>query len=235
MNTYNFYSIFGKAVVCFILALFVSIDSYSQVSSDRTSEFPAQAWFGIQGFFPVGQFANQINKGYGGAIDFGFTINPWKRNNSILQFGMDIGIGYWGKAKFGYDKTNQNLYCINLLTRLTPNTNKLVKPYADILLGGKIFYVATHKNNNLIDAWLNTTDYTVIQDKTSSVWSYGVALGLKFQPKYIEKNHCIDIRFIYSASGPMNYYSPTYQHTRVDNSDLAFAQLSYTYLIKSRK
>ena len=233
MNKFN--SIFSKAIVCFILALFVSTDSYSQDSIVKPSKFPGQLWFGIQGFFPAGQFANQINKGYGGAIDFGFTINPWKRNNSLIQFGMDIGVGYWGKAKYGYDKTNQNLYCLSLLTRITPKSNKLVKPYADILVGGKMFYIATHKNNNLIDAWLNTTDYTVIHEKISSVWSYGFALGLKFHPKSIEKNHYVDIRLLYSASGAMNYYSPTYQLTRVNNSDLAFAQISYAILIKSKK
>lgn len=231
----NFNSIFSKTVFCFILASCVSINSYSQETEIKPSKFPAQFWLGIQGFFPVGQFANQINKGYGGAIDFGFTINPWKRNNGIFHFGMDIGIGYWGKSKFGNDKSNQNLYCLNFLTRITPNSNKLIKPYADVLLGGKIFNISTHRNNNIVDALLSSSDYTVTREKNSSVWSYGVALGLKFQPQSIEKNHYVDIRFIYSASGAMNYYSPTYQLTRVDNSDLAFAQISYAILIKSKK
>ena len=234
MNNLN--SIFSKTVYCFlIITSCVSINSYSQETEVKPSKFPGQLWFGIQGFFPAGQFAKQTNKGYGGAIDIGFTINPWKRNNSIFQFGMDIGIGYWGKAKYRDNKTNQNLYCLSFLTRLTPNSNKIVKPYADLLFGGKIFNVATHNNNNIIDALFNSEDYTTIYEKNSSVWSYGVALGLKFQPKSIEKNHYVDVRFIYSASGPMNYYSPTYQLTRVDNSDLVFAQISYAIPIKSKK
>lgn len=231
----NPHTAFCKTFAFFIILSCFSLVSYSQDTLVKPSKFPGQLWFGIQGFFPAGQFANQINKGYGGAIDFGFTINPWKRNNSILQFGMDIGIGYWGKAKYGENKSNQNLYCLSLLTRIAPKSNKLVKPYADVLLGGKILNVATHYNNNIIDALLSSSDYTIIHEKTSSVWSYGVAIGLKFHPKSIEKNHYVDIRLLYSASGAMNYYSPTYQLTRVNNSDLAFAQISYAILIKSKK
>lgn len=199
-------------------------------STKRSGEF----WVGAQAIIPIGLFAQQVDLSFGAGLNFGFTFSPIKEKD-FFQVGMNCGIGYIGKDVDSIRKTNSNLYTFHLMTRLTlPSTHRIL-PYVDVLGGGNMFYLNTHRNNNLFDALLKSEDYTSLQSQSSGTWSYGLGVGFKLMSTKSNATGMLDVRCIYLTSGRMNYYFPTYRRTRVTNTSMLFPQIGYVYRFNSKK
>ncbi len=107
-------------------------------------------------------------------------------------------------------KTNNNFYTINFLSRVKGPAQGRVMTYMDVIVGTKLFIIATHYNNNLDNFLSDNADYTTLDSKTSSVFSYGLGIGFKVLPKDKNTSGMIDIRCTFLKSGSMMYDTPYY-------------------------
>ncbi|WP_420582652.1 outer membrane beta-barrel protein [Reichenbachiella sp.] len=220
--------------------LFLVFFSSHQLFAQETSGVPVgEFWLGLQFAVPVGTFADDIDRklGYGGNL--GGVWNPSKKSN-FFQIGLDIGINYMGKDKTEIGglplKTTATLFTTHLVTRLRVQTDSHIKPYVDLLGGGKFFSTTTKYNNDLFDTLLDMEDKSVFADQTKGVWSYGAGLGFSF----LKQAFGADLRVLYLASGPMEYISPKnlrqddfgdfyYEHQEISRTHMVFPQLSISF------
>ncbi|MEO9805656.1 MAG: hypothetical protein ABJF04_20530 [Reichenbachiella sp.] len=196
-------------------------------------------WIGLQFAVPVGTFADKIdrNLGYGGNL--GGVWNPSKVSN-FFQIGLDLGINYMGKDKQEIGgvpmKTTNTLITTHLVTRLRVQTESAIKPYVDLLGGGKFISTTTKYNNDLFDTLLEIEDKSVFADQTNGVWSYGMGLGFSIR----KQRFGADLRVLYLASGPIEYISPEhlkqddegafyYESTKISRTHMVFPQLSVSF------
>ncbi|WP_422360444.1 outer membrane beta-barrel protein [Reichenbachiella sp.] len=225
-----------KKITLLFTIVFLSNQAYTQVASDvPVGEF----WIGLQFAIPVGTFADDIERelGYGGNL--GGVWNPSKTNN-FFQIGLDLGVNYMGKDKTEIGglplKTTATLITTHLVTRLRVQTDSHIKPYVDLLGGGKFFSTTTKYNNDLFDTLLDIEDESVFADQTKGVWSYGAGLGFSFRKQAFGA----DLRVLYLASGPMEYISPKnlrqddfgdfyYEHQEISRTHMVFPQLSISF------
>lgn len=221
-----------KSTITLVVLLFTTKLNYAQeIDSTRRSR---EVWIGGQVIVPTGDFAKKTNIILGAGINFGMVVSPVKTND-IIQVGLDLGIGYFGMTKDSILKTNSNLYTINLISRFKGPEKGRIMTYVDVLAGTKIFVLATHQNNNIIDALSNSADYTTLDSKTSSVFSYGLGIGFKIKPKKKNAKGMIDVRCLYLASGSMIYDSPSYKETWVSHTNMIIPQVSYVLVITGKK
>ena len=206
-----------------------------QAQSDQSVPV-GEFWIGLQFAVPVGTFANNIDRklGYGGNL--GGVWNPSKTTN-FFQIGLDLGIDYMGKDKTEIGglplKTTSTLITTHLVTRLRVQTESTIKPYIDLLGGGKFFSLTTKYDNTIFHTLLDVEDESIFADQTKGVWSYGAGLGFSFR----KKSFGADLRMLYLASGPMEYISPNnlrqdefgdfyYEHDKISRTHMVFPQLS---------
>ncbi|SMD36099.1 hypothetical protein SAMN04488029_2719 [Reichenbachiella faecimaris] len=223
------------------IALLIVIIAFSTHTSAQTSsEVPVgEFWLGLQFAVPVGTFADEIdrNLGYGGNL--GGVWNPSKTSN-FFQIGLDLGINYMGKDKREIGglplKTTATLITTHLVTRLRVQTDAPIKPYVDLLGGGKFFSTTTKYNNDLFDTLLDIEDESIFADQSKGVWSYGAGLGFSFR----RQSFGADLRVLYLASGPVEYISPKnlkqgdsgdfyYEHQEISRTHMVFPQLSISF------
>lgn len=196
-------------------------------------------WLGLQFAVPVGTFADEIdrNLGYGGNL--GGVWNPFKYSN-FFQVGLDLGVNYMGKDKREIGglplKTTNTLITTHLVARFRVQTESVVKPYVDLLGGGKFFSTTTKYDNTLFDTLLEIEDESVFADQSKGVWSYGAGLGFSFR----RQSFGADLRVLYLASGPVEYISPKnlkqddagdfyYDHHEISRTHMVFPQLSISF------
>lgn len=223
-----------------LLLVIVVIGLLNETCAQESSQVPAgEFWIGLQFAVPVGDFADEIdrNLGYGGNL--GGVWNP-SRTSNFFQLGLDLGINYMGKDKREINglplKTTATLITTHLVTRLRVQTDASVKPYVDLLGGGKFFSTTTKYNNDIFDTLLDVEDESVFADQTKGVWSYGAGLGFSFR----KQSFGADLRVLYLASGPIAYISPKnlkqddsgefyYEHQEVSRTHMVFPQLSISF------
>lgn len=196
-------------------------------------------WIGLQFAVPVGIFADEVerNLGYGGNL--GGVWNPSKASN-FFQMGLDLGINYMGKDKRDFGslplKTTTTLVTTHFITRFRVQTESSVKPYVDLLGGGKFFSTTTKYNNDIFDTLNDMEDESIFADQSKSVWSYGAGLGFSFR----KHTFGADLRVLYLASGPVEYISPKnlkqddvgdfyYEHQKISRTHMVFPQLSISF------
>lgn len=220
--------------------LFIIVFFSNQIYAQETSAVPVgEFWIGLQFAVPVGTFADNIERelGYGGNL--GGVWNPSKVNN-FFQIGLDLGINYMGKDKTEIGglplKTTATLITTHLVTRLRVQTDSRIKPYVDLLGGGKFFSTTTKYNNDLFDTLFDIEDESVFADQTKGVWSYGAGLGFSFRKQAFGA----DLRVLYLASGSMEYISPKnlrqddsgdfyYEHQEISRTHMVFPQVSISF------
>lgn len=223
-----------------LLILLAVTISLNPLAAQDIQDVPVgEFWLGIQFAVPVGTFSDEIerNLGYGGNL--GGVWNPSKINN-FFQVGLDLGINYMGKDKREIGgvplKTTATLITTHLVTRLRVQTDAHIKPYVDLLGGGKFFSTTTKYNNDIFDTLLDIEDESVFADQTKGVWSYGAGLGFSFRKQAFGA----DLRILYLASGPMEYISPKnlkqddfgefyYEHEEISRTHMVFPQLSISF------
>lgn len=221
------------------LLLITVLTIQSLVAQEQLDVSKGEFWIGLQFAVPVGTFADKIerNLGYGGNL--GGVWNPSKESN-FFQIGLDLGINYMGKDKQEIGgvpmKTTNTLITTHLVTRLRVQTASTIKPYVDILGGGKFISTTTKYNNDLFDTLLDIEDESVFADQTNGVWSYGMGIGFSLR----KKRFGTDLRMLYLASGPIEYISPEnlkqddsggfyYEFTRVSRTHMVFPQVSISF------
>lgn len=225
-----------KKIISFVIALAFTNQLFAQSTSDvPVGEF----WLGLQFAIPVGTFADEIerNLGYGGNL--GGVWNPSKTSN-FFQIGLDLGINYMGKDKREIGglplKTTSTLITTHLVTRLRVQTDSHIKPYVDLLGGGKFFSTTTKYDNTIFDTLLEIEDESIFADQSKGVWSYGAGLGFSFR----RQSFGADLRVLYLASGPIEYISPKnlkqddfgdfyYDHQEISRTHMVFPQLSISF------
>lgn len=225
-----------KKIISFVIALAFTNQLFAQSTSDvPVGEF----WLGLQFAIPVGTFADEIerNLGYGGNL--GGVWNPSKTSN-FFQMGLDLGINYMGKDKREIGglplKTTSTLITTHLVTRLRVQTDSHIKPYVDLLGGGKFFSTTTKYDNTIFDTLLEIEDESIFADQSKGVWSYGAGLGFSFR----RQSFGADLRVLYLASGPIEYISPKnlkqddfgdfyYDHQEISRTHMVFPQLSISF------
>lgn len=222
-----------------IFFLIASCCLFSNVQSQDQEVPSGEFWIGLQFAVPVGTLADKIdrNLGYGGNL--GGVWNPSKTSN-FFQVGLDLGINYMGKDKREIGgvpmKTTNTLITTHLVARLRVQTNSVVKPYVDLLGGGKFISTTTKYDNNLFQTVFEIEDESVFADQTNGVWSYGIGLGFSFR----QRKFGADLRMLYLASGPIEYISPDnlrqdsngdfyYEFTEISRSHMVFPQISVSF------
>jgi hypothetical protein len=208
----------------------LNVSAQNANSAKHSGEF----WLGFQTISPLGDFAKKSEIALGIGIDMGFVFAPLKTNDNI-QTGIDFSVGYFGMVKDSLFKTNNNLYTINLITRIKGPSQGIIMPYMDVLVGSKVFIVATHYNNNLFNFLNKNADYSTLKSKTSSLFSYGLGIGFKIIPKNKNPDGMFDFRCLFLKSGPMMYDTPYYTEKWVSQTNLVMPQISYTQVISRKK
>ncbi|MEO9965404.1 MAG: outer membrane beta-barrel protein [Reichenbachiella sp.] len=225
-----------KRISIMILVLTMSC---SLLAQDDQGPPKGEFWIGLQFAIPVGTFAVKIerNLGYGGNL--GGVWNPSKFSN-FFQVGLDLGVNYMGKNKTEIAgipmKTTNTLITTHLVTRFRVQTSSHVKPYVDLMGGGKFISTTTKYNNDLLDTILEIEDESVFADQTNGVWSYGIGIGFSFRKKFFGA----DFRMLYLASGPLEYISPKnlkqdiegnffYEYTEISRTHMVFPQVSVSF------
>jgi len=206
--------------------------SYAQ--QNDSTKYSGETWFGFQTIIPLGDLAKKSGIIAGAGLNFGLIFTPVKTNENI-QVGLDLGVGYFGMVKDSVFKTNNNFYTINLLSRVKGPAQGRVMTYMDVIVGTKLFIIATHYNNNLDNFLSDNADYTTLASKTSSVFSYGLGAGFKVLPKDKYASGMLDIRCTFLKSGSMMYDTPYYTEKWVSSTNIVMPQISYLHIFKGRK
>ncbi len=214
------------------IVLFFSLKASAQ-KSDSTI-LKREFWFGFQTISPLGDFARKSEITLGVGIDLGFAFTPFKKNDNI-QTGIDFSVGYFGMVKDSLFKTNNNLYTINLITRVKGPSQGRIMTYMDVLVGTKVFIIATHYNNDLFNFLNKNADYSTLNSRTSSLFSYGLGIGFKLIPKIKKPDGMFDFRCMFLKSGSMIYDTPYYTEKWVSETNMIIPQISYTQVIKGKK
>lgn len=208
-------------------------------SHAQSDEVPkGQFWLGLQFAVPVGEFADQIERDFGYGGNFGGLWNPSKKNN-FFQVGADIGINYMGKDKKDIDnipmKTTSTLFTTHLVVRLTVQSDAPIKPYIDLLGGGKFFSLTTKYDNDLLATALDIEDKSIFGEQSFGVWSYGIGGGISMR----RQNVGLDIRVLYLPSGEIDYISPEnfkqddqgnyyYESKPIKKTNMVFPQIGFS-------
>lgn len=218
------------------LVLFILLSATFHTKAQDYEVPGGEFWFGLQFAVPVGTFADKIDRNLGIGGNLGGVWNPSKASN-FFQVGMDIGVNYMGKDKKDISgvpmKTTNTLITTHIVTRFRIQTDSYIKPYVDLMGGGKFMSTTTKYDNDLFDTVFDIEDESVFADQTNGVWSYGMGLGFSFR----QNKFGADFRMLYLASGPIEYISPEnlrqdsngdfyYEHTKISQSHMVFPQLS---------
>lgn len=222
-----------------LVALTVTFFIHPLVAQDYSEVPVGEFWIGLQFAVPVGTFADKIerNLGYGGNL--GGVWNP-SRSSNFFQIGLDLGVNYMGKDKREINqlplKTTTTLITTHLVARFRVQTDSPIKPYIDLLGGGKFFSTTTKYDNSILDTLLEIEDESIFADQSKGVWSYGAGLGFSFR----RQSFGADLRVLYLASGPIEYISPKnlmqddngdfyYEHQEISRTHMVFPQLSISF------
>lgn len=222
----------------FFLSLLLIFSVYSSIAQeyDQSAVSPGEFWIGLQFAVPLGDLAEVASSPIGIGGNFGGLWNPSKKTN-FFQFGADIGIDYMGKDKRDLGdipiKTTNTLIMTHLMARFRIQTESWLKPYVDLLGGGKFMSTTTKYNNDIFDTLSEMEDETVFADQTNGAWSYGIGFGVSVRKELFGA----DFRLLYLDGGKLDYISPanfvensdgtfSYSSTRVNKSAVVLPQVS---------
>ncbi|MBN8578839.1 MAG: hypothetical protein J0L66_18010 [Cytophagales bacterium] len=209
-----------------------------------------QFFGGAQVAVPSQEFRKVIensfgNLGYG--LNAGLVLSPLgEKKPSPILLGLDFGYFTYGNEKQKGTasapplKTSHNVFTWNALARLKPRHEKnRIIPFADGLLGLKLFNSTTKIDKNVVDIIFNTDQREVINNVKDTGLNYGLGAGFYTNPK---KNSAagFQLRVLYLWGDEVKYVVRnsvqvdnngfvTYQTNRA-NTSMVIIQLNFTAL-----
>lgn len=228
-----------KKLITLLTLLFTINLVYAQNESETTS---GEFWIGAQLITPMGSFKEKIerNLGYGGSL--GGLWNPSKRNN-FFQVGAEIGVLYFGKDKKTIDdiniKTTNTVILTHLIMRFRIQTTSNIRPYIDIIGGGKFFSTTTKYDNDFLDTLADIENQDIFGEQTNTAWSYGTGIGFS---KINVDNVGLDIKLVYMRGSQTKYIAPEnffqdtngdffYENQDVNSTDMLSLSISFIGLL----
>ncbi|MCW5911798.1 MAG: hypothetical protein KIT62_12025 [Cyclobacteriaceae bacterium] len=205
---------------------------------------------GAQVAVPSREFREVINNSFGNlgyGLNFGLVLSPLgEKKPSPVLLGADFGFFTYGNEKQKGNsgtpplKTTHNVFTWNGMARLKPKHDKgRVIPFADGLLGLKLFNSKTKIDKDVTDIIFNTDQREVINNVKDTGLNYGLGLGFYTNPK--KTTHPgFQLRVLYLWGDEVKYVVRnsvkmdnngfvTYQTDRA-NTTMVIVQLNFTAL-----
>jgi hypothetical protein len=150
---------------------------------------------GVQTAIPSREFREVIDNSFGNlgyGLNLGLVLSPLaEKKPSPILLGIDFGFFTYGNEKQSGTstspplKTTHNVFTWNAMARLKPKYHKgRVIPFADGLLGLKLFNSKTKIDKNVADIIFNTDQREVINNVKDTGLNYGLGLGFYTSPKH---------------------------------------------------
>lgn len=172
-------------------------------------------YFTLQSAIPSSEFRKVIdnefgNLGYG--LGTGIVISPLGENKpSPFLLGLDFGYFTYGQEKQEATantpslKTSHNVFTWNAVGRLKPKHYRgRVTPFADGLIGVKLFNSKTKIDKNISHIIFNDNQREVINNVKDTGLNYGVGVGFYTNPK--KQNHPgFTLRILYLWGDEVKY------------------------------
>ena len=149
------------------------------------------------------------NLGFGAAL--GFVFNPFLRKKpSLVHLGLDFGYLNYGIDKtlpvnYYPLKTTYNIYTLNGLLRVQPKELRNFAPFADGMLGLKIFNTVTKVDEDALTTVINNPPSQVLQRTNHTIFNYGVGLGFTTGNPHKLEGVRFFLRVLYLWGGPATY------------------------------
>ncbi|MBX2916165.1 MAG: hypothetical protein KF856_12920 [Cyclobacteriaceae bacterium] len=176
------------------LAALIVLISVGAARSQDSIKFSTVHFFGgIQTAVPSREFRAVINNSFGNlgyGFNVGIAVSPLgEKKPSPFLLGVDFGYFTYGNEKQKGTsvapplKTTHNVFTWNGLARIQPRyLSHRVVPFADGLLGVKLFNSKTKIDKNVADIIFNTDQREVINNVKDTGLNYGLGLGFYTNP-----------------------------------------------------
>jgi hypothetical protein len=237
-----------KLLTLCLLILSFSKCNGQQFDSIRFSSVHFYA--GVQVAIPGREFREVINNasgnlGYG--LFTGLALSPLGKNKpSPILLGIDFGYFTYGNEKqqgFGNMptlKTTHSVFTWNAMARLKPIRHQgRITPFADGLLGLKLFNSKTKIDKDLTNIIFNDNQNEVINNVKDTGLNYGLGVGFYTNPKN-NSNPGFQLRVLYLWGDEVKYVVRnsvmvdsnglvTFETTRA-NTSMVIIQVGFTAL-----
>ena len=196
----------------FIAFLLIGVTAQAQ----DTVRFSTIHFFGgVQTAIPSSEFRKVIDNSFGNlgyGLNLGFVLSPLgEKKPSPVLLGADFSYFTYGNEKQSGTstspplKTTHNVFTWNAIARLKPKHHKgNVIPFADGLLGLKLFNSKTKIDKNVTDIIFNTNQREVINNVKDTGLNYGLGLGFYTNPKK-NTNPGFQLRVLYLWGDEVKY------------------------------
>jgi hypothetical protein len=196
----------------FIALLLIGANAQAQ----DTVRFSTIHFFGgVQTAIPSSEFREVINNSFGNlgyGLNLGFVLSPLgEKKPSPVLLGADFGYFTYGNEKQKGTstspplKTTHNVFTWNAMARLKPTHHKgSIIPFADGLIGLKLFNSKTKIDKNVTDIIFNTDKREVINNVKDTGLNYGLGLGFYTNPKK-NTNPGFQLRVLYLWGDEVKY------------------------------
>ena len=183
--------------------LLMTLALVSGFCNRATAQSPDTVRFDYLSFYVFGQvavpakeFREVINNSVGNTgvgLAGGFLFSPFgQKKPSPILLGFDYSYQNYGVEKFdipSFDSTikvSHNIHTFNAVARLRPTNqhNRKVTPFADGMLGLKLYNTRVKVDKNLIDAIFNTDGESLFESVKNTGLNFGLGGGFYTCPKY---------------------------------------------------
>lgn len=228
----------------------LSIISLTTYAQDSVRFSTIHFFGGVQTAIPASEFREVINNSFGNlgfGLNLGLVLSPLgAQKPSPILLGGDFSYFTYGNEKQSGTstspplKTTHNVFTWNGMARLKPKHHKgQVIPFADGLLGLKLFNSKTKIDKNVTDIIFNTDQREVINNVKDTGLNYGLGLGFYTNPKR-NTNPGFQLRVLYLWGDEVKYVVRnsvsvdqngfvTFS-TRQANTSMVIIQLNFTAL-----
>ena len=176
-------------------AIFLLLISAATHGQDSVRFSNVHFFGGVQTAIPSREFREVIDNSFGNlgfGLNTGLVLSPLgEKKPSPVLLGIDFGFFTYGNEKQSGTstspplKTTHNVFTWNAMARLKPKYHKgRVIPFADGLLGLKLFNSKTKIDKNVADIIFNTDQREVINNVKDTGLHYGLGLGFYTSPKH---------------------------------------------------
>lgn len=222
-----------KNIFVILLMSFVCLQGLAQeyIETEDNGVPKGELWLGLQVAVPTGDFAASIDRNFAYGGNIGYVGSPSKKSQ-FFQIGADISVLYMGKDKKEIGdlrvKTTNTAFFTHLVARFRVETESFIKPYVDIMGGGKFFLTTTKYNNDVVQTLLDLENDEIFGEQSNGAWSYGTGLGFTMKKSSIS----LDFKVIYLRGSGLNYISPT-NFFQDDNGDFFYEsqEIRFSHMI----
>jgi hypothetical protein len=181
--------------------------------------------------FPQGDFKEIVGDRIARGGNLTLMINPSRKDN-FFQFGFDLSAMHFDKAKHQVVddklKTTNTYFGIHGVGRLRMQTESVIRPYVDFMLGAKTFYTITRIDLDLNQTMSGDYESEILKEGYVGTISFGGAMGLTILLGAVN----IDLSIKYLPGGPLEYIDPsTLSVDRTRNIDYERKSINRTDMI----